>query len=83
MTVSRTEMISTISEPASCLSSLCMACCHGSHCRDIPSSEAKEHEECASFRRHEAQRQYEEDFWRLYEEEERWREQQMVDDDDD
>ena len=61
---------------------LCRTCCHGSHCHDIPSSKVKAHTECDSFRLHETQRQYEEDFWRLYEEEERWREEQMVDDDD-
>lgn len=68
---------------ASHVPSPCRTCCHSSYCRDIPSSEMKEHTECDSFRRYEAQRQYEEDFWRLYEEEERWREAQMIDDDDD
>ena len=85
MTMNRTGMISTINESESCIPSLCRTCRHGSYCHDSPSSEVKEHEKCDSFRRHEdeAQRRYEENFWRLYEEEQQWREQQMVNDVDD
>ena len=84
MTVSGTEMISIINESASCIPSLCRTCCHRSCCGDIPSSEVKEHEECESFRRHEARKQFEEENLRLIreEEEDMLLSQQMDDDDD-